>query len=427
VERALRESEIFLIILTPASTASANVKDEIGYAIDHGKRILPILMEECEVPLRLRRFQYVDFTKMGFNEGAKRVEQLLETFIHERSTPLAEINPKPETRKVLVKEAAQSPLSPIQDKSFRRKLIVSGVGIVALAACLGALGMLFVSKGFIFPFATDRPSQIEKATSTHTNLPPTRTRTPTPPVTPASTIPTARPGEQRILVADGGRLLLIESPSGEIVWQKDGFNALTCVTTMANGHILICDRDRVLEIDVGGTVVNTVAGISVMGVQPLGNNKILVSGGSSGSVMEMDWLGNITWSISGLHHPFESIRLANGNTLVVDGTATLHEYYPDGTLASSARLSNWASAVQRLSNGQTLVGEIDGVELLDETGQVIWTKKGLERVESVQQLPSGDFLLVESGQNRILILSQTGDIVWMSTGLNDPWDAKLLP
>src|SRR5687767_3842140 len=77
VERALHECEIFLIILTPTSISSENVKDEIGYAIDHEKRILPVLLEECAVPLRLRRFQYVDFTKMEFSEGVKRAKQLL--------------------------------------------------------------------------------------------------------------------------------------------------------------------------------------------------------------------------------------------------------------------------------------------------------------------------------------------------------------
>jgi hypothetical protein len=63
VERALEACEIFMVILTPASSKSDNVKDEIGYAIDTGKRILPILLENAKVPLRLRRFQYVDFTK----------------------------------------------------------------------------------------------------------------------------------------------------------------------------------------------------------------------------------------------------------------------------------------------------------------------------------------------------------------------------
>ena len=42
IEKALSECGIFMAILTPASIASENAKDEFGYAIDHGKRILPI-------------------------------------------------------------------------------------------------------------------------------------------------------------------------------------------------------------------------------------------------------------------------------------------------------------------------------------------------------------------------------------------------
>ena len=71
VEKALKECEIFMIILTPASINSENVLDEIGYAIDNGKRILPVLLENCEVPFRLRRFQYVDFTTKSFDEGVQ--------------------------------------------------------------------------------------------------------------------------------------------------------------------------------------------------------------------------------------------------------------------------------------------------------------------------------------------------------------------
>jgi len=77
VEKALRECSVFVIILTPASMASENVKDEIGYAIDHGKRILPVLLEECDVPLSLRRFQYVDFTTRSFEESFDNVKELL--------------------------------------------------------------------------------------------------------------------------------------------------------------------------------------------------------------------------------------------------------------------------------------------------------------------------------------------------------------
>ncbi len=87
VEQALEASEIFMVILTPASSTSDNVKDEIGYAIDSGKRILPILLENARVPLRLIRFQYVDFTKKSFEEGVESAKQLLRRLIEEPTIP----------------------------------------------------------------------------------------------------------------------------------------------------------------------------------------------------------------------------------------------------------------------------------------------------------------------------------------------------
>ena len=83
IERALERCEIFMVILTPSSTISDNVKDEIGYAIDSDKRILPILLKDANVPLRLRRFQYVDFTDISYNEGIDRAKELLRKLINE--------------------------------------------------------------------------------------------------------------------------------------------------------------------------------------------------------------------------------------------------------------------------------------------------------------------------------------------------------
>jgi hypothetical protein len=77
VERALRNCDSFLIILTPASSSSQNVKDEIGYAVDSGKRVLPILLEKCDIPMRLHRIQYIDFTKMNERDGFEGVKELL--------------------------------------------------------------------------------------------------------------------------------------------------------------------------------------------------------------------------------------------------------------------------------------------------------------------------------------------------------------
>jgi hypothetical protein len=90
VEKALNQCEIFLVILTPRSIASNNVKDEIGYAIDSNKRILPVLLENATVPFRLRRFQYVDFTSKTYEEGIESAKQLLQSLLNEPATPNTE-------------------------------------------------------------------------------------------------------------------------------------------------------------------------------------------------------------------------------------------------------------------------------------------------------------------------------------------------
>ena len=91
VEKALAGCEIFLLILTPAAIASENVKDEIGYAIDNHKHILPLLLENCNIPFRLRRFQYVDFTTKNFDEGVDSAKQLLTNLINEPTLPRIEV------------------------------------------------------------------------------------------------------------------------------------------------------------------------------------------------------------------------------------------------------------------------------------------------------------------------------------------------
>ena len=93
LEAALESCELFLVILTPASMASDNVKDEIGYAIDAQKRILPILLENAHLPLRLRRFQYVDFTSKSFDEGVESAKQLLKNLMDEPTRPRITIPP----------------------------------------------------------------------------------------------------------------------------------------------------------------------------------------------------------------------------------------------------------------------------------------------------------------------------------------------
>src|SRR4051812_18601470 len=63
VEKALEASQTILVVLSPRSVKSQNILDEINYAIEENKKIIPVLMEKCLIPFRIRRLQYVDFNE----------------------------------------------------------------------------------------------------------------------------------------------------------------------------------------------------------------------------------------------------------------------------------------------------------------------------------------------------------------------------
>src|SRR5919108_4453790 len=77
IEAAVERSSTFMIVLAPESIESQNVKDELYYAIDSGKHILPVVIKPCKIPLRLRRFQYVDFTDKPYKESLADIKRLL--------------------------------------------------------------------------------------------------------------------------------------------------------------------------------------------------------------------------------------------------------------------------------------------------------------------------------------------------------------
>lgn len=62
IEKALEEADVLLVVLSKTSVDSDNVMDEVSFALEEGKRVLPVLYEDCDIPFRLRRLQFADFT-----------------------------------------------------------------------------------------------------------------------------------------------------------------------------------------------------------------------------------------------------------------------------------------------------------------------------------------------------------------------------
>jgi hypothetical protein len=62
IEEAVRRCGGMLVILSPRSAQSPNVADEVAFALDAGKCVIPFLIEKCAMPLRMTRLQLIDAT-----------------------------------------------------------------------------------------------------------------------------------------------------------------------------------------------------------------------------------------------------------------------------------------------------------------------------------------------------------------------------
>jgi hypothetical protein len=66
-----------LVILSPRAVTSRSVMDEVSFALDESKRVVPVLCEPCEIPFRLRRVQHVDFARDYDGALARLAPQLV--------------------------------------------------------------------------------------------------------------------------------------------------------------------------------------------------------------------------------------------------------------------------------------------------------------------------------------------------------------
>ena len=85
------------MVLSPRSVASDNVADEISFAIDGGKSVLPVMIERCSLPLRITRMQVIDATG-DYNKALGQCVAELRRHKEPASTPA--LTAHPETRAI---------------------------------------------------------------------------------------------------------------------------------------------------------------------------------------------------------------------------------------------------------------------------------------------------------------------------------------
>ncbi|MCY7422223.1 MAG: toll/interleukin-1 receptor domain-containing protein [Chitinophagaceae bacterium] len=63
IEKALETCDCLLFIETEKSVTSNNVLDEVYYAIEQRKKVIPLILVDSKTPFRLQRIQHINFTK----------------------------------------------------------------------------------------------------------------------------------------------------------------------------------------------------------------------------------------------------------------------------------------------------------------------------------------------------------------------------
>lgn len=76
IEDAINACDDFVVLLSEHSSTSDIVLDEVNYALEQKKRVIPVIIENCRVPLRLRRLESLDI-QGDYDKTLKRLSMLI--------------------------------------------------------------------------------------------------------------------------------------------------------------------------------------------------------------------------------------------------------------------------------------------------------------------------------------------------------------
>ena len=85
VQGALEKCPLLLIVLSPSSVSSTNTMDEVTFALDEKKTVVPVLLHDCKIPYRLRSLHHIDFRR----DHARGLKAVLKALGVEPQAPAA--------------------------------------------------------------------------------------------------------------------------------------------------------------------------------------------------------------------------------------------------------------------------------------------------------------------------------------------------
>jgi len=121
IENALESCDYVLFVETEKSVVSKNVLDEVYYALEQNKKVIPLIYVDSKTPYRLNRLQHIDFTG-NYETGLALLLNELEGNVPTITYP---------------SEEGRLPLAhnrPGNTKKYRALLIIAGLAVLITAA-----------------------------------------------------------------------------------------------------------------------------------------------------------------------------------------------------------------------------------------------------------------------------------------------------
>jgi hypothetical protein len=121
IESALESCDYVLFLETEKSVVSKNVLDEIYYALDQNKKVIPLIYVDSKTPYRLNRLQNIDFTK-NYETGLALLVNELEGNGRTIAYPTEEST------------LPSAPNKPPYTKNYTALLVIAGLVVLIIAA-----------------------------------------------------------------------------------------------------------------------------------------------------------------------------------------------------------------------------------------------------------------------------------------------------
>lgn len=103
IEEALSKTEVLVVLISPDSVKSQNVRDEMDYALDeeHLIPIVPVMYKDVKLPLRWRRLQYIDLHENNYRNKLPIVIDAIHLALHSHDQQIPPPEPKEEKTKTI--------------------------------------------------------------------------------------------------------------------------------------------------------------------------------------------------------------------------------------------------------------------------------------------------------------------------------------